>query len=150
MVWSFRLLVLAPALGLAATLPLPKDALAETIKVSLVQTNDIDRMEEEDGRGGFARLAAAVAAERGKGTVIFIHAGDTLSPSLLSGIDKGAHIVDILNHMDIDVMVPGNHEFDFGPEIFQQRLSEATFPIRPALRLTRSSKFKASSSASTA
>jgi len=129
MVWSFRLLVLAPALGLAATLTLPKDALAETIKVSLVQTNDIDRMEEEDGRGGFARLAAAVAAERAKGTVIFIHAGDTLSPSLLSGIDKGAHIVDILNHMDIDVMVPGNHEFDFGPEVFQQRLSEATFPI---------------------
>jgi len=108
---------------------LPQEALAETIKVSLVQTNDIDQMEEDDGRGGFARLAAAVAAERASGTVIFIHAGDTLSPSLLSGIDKGAHIVDILNHMEIDVMVPGNHEFDFGPEIFQQRLSEATFPI---------------------
>jgi len=129
MAWSFRLLVLAPALGLAATLPLPKDALAETVKVSLVQTNDIDQMEEDDGRGGFARLAAAVAAERAKGTVIFIHAGDTLSPSLLSGIDKGAHIVDILNHMNVDVMVPGNHEFDFGPENFQQRLSEAMFPI---------------------
>jgi len=129
MVWSFRLLVLAPAFGLAATLPLPKDAYAETIKVSLVQTNDIDRMEEDDGRGGFARLAAAVAAERVARTVIFLHAGDTLSPSLLSGIDKGAHIIDILNHMDIDVMVPGNHEFDFGPEIFQQRLSEATFPF---------------------
>jgi 2',3'-cyclic-nucleotide 2'-phosphodiesterase (5'-nucleotidase family) len=127
MVWSFRLLFV-PALGLAAGLP-SQSALAETIRVSLVQTNDIDQMEEDDGRGGFAKLAAAVAAERAKGTVIFVHAGDSISPSLLSGIDKGAHIIDILNHMDVDVMVPGNHEFDFGPEVFQQRLSEATFPI---------------------
>ena len=33
-------------------------ALAETVTIRFVQTNDIDRMEEEDGRGGFARLAA--------------------------------------------------------------------------------------------
>lgn len=58
MAWSFRPLLLAPAVGLAATLPLPQIALAETVTVSLVQTNDIDRMEEEDGRGGFVRLAA--------------------------------------------------------------------------------------------
>jgi 2',3'-cyclic-nucleotide 2'-phosphodiesterase (5'-nucleotidase family) len=31
--------------------------------------------------------------------------------------------------MAVDVMVPGNHEFDFGPEIFQERISEAKFPI---------------------
>jgi 5'-nucleotidase/UDP-sugar diphosphatase len=104
-------------------------ALAETVKLSIVQTNDIDRMEEDDGRGGFARLAAVVAAERAKGNALFIHAGDTISPSLLSGIDKGAHVIDILNHMDVDLMVPGNHEFDFGPENFQIRISEAKFPI---------------------
>jgi 2',3'-cyclic-nucleotide 2'-phosphodiesterase (5'-nucleotidase family) len=127
--WSIRPLLLALALSLAAAVPLPQTALAETIKVSLVQTNDIDRMEEADGRGGFARLAAVVAAERARGNVIFVHSGDTISPSLLSGIDKGAHIIDILNHLDVDVMVPGNHEFDFGPEVFQQRISEATFPI---------------------
>jgi 2',3'-cyclic-nucleotide 2'-phosphodiesterase (5'-nucleotidase family) len=87
-------------------------------------------MEEEDGRGGFARLAAVVKAERAKGgQVFFIHSGDTISPSLLSGIDKGAHIIDILNHMEVDAMVPGNHEFDFGPEVFRERMAEATFPI---------------------
>ena len=39
-------------------------------------------------RGGFARLAAVVKAERGGqagGHVMFAHAGDTLSPSLMSG-----------------------------------------------------------------
>lgn len=113
----------------AATAFLAGTALAETVKLSIVQTNDIDRMEEDDGRGGFARLAAVLAAERAKGDVLFVHAGDTISPSLLSGVDKGAHIIDILNHMGVDLMVPGNHEFDFGPEIFQTRISEAKFPI---------------------
>jgi 2',3'-cyclic-nucleotide 2'-phosphodiesterase (5'-nucleotidase family) len=124
-----RLLAFAGALGLAVS-PYSAEAVrAETIKVSFVQTNDIDQMEEDDGRGGFARLAAVVKAERANGHVFFVHSGDTLSPSLLSGIDKGAHIIDILNNMNVDVMVPGNHEFDFGPEIFQERISEAKFPI---------------------
>ena len=87
-------------------------------------------MEEDDGRGGFARLAAVVAAERAKGDVLFVHSGDTISPSLLSGIDKGAHIIDILNHMDVDLMVPGNHEFDFGPEVFQHPHLGSEIPDR--------------------
>jgi len=87
-------------------------------------------MEEQAGRGGFARLAAVVNAERAKGgPTFFVHSGDTLSPSLLSGIDKGAHIIDILNHMGVDAMVPGNHEFDFGPDVFRERIAEANFPV---------------------
>ena len=39
-----------------ATLASP--ALAETVTLRFVQTNDIDRMEENDGRGGFAKLHA--------------------------------------------------------------------------------------------
>jgi 2',3'-cyclic-nucleotide 2'-phosphodiesterase (5'-nucleotidase family) len=105
-------------------------ALAETITLRFVQTNDIDRMEENDGRGGFARLAAVVAAERAKdGETFLVHSGDTISPSLLSGIDKGAHQIDILNQMDVTVMTPGNHEFDFGKDIFHERIGEATFPV---------------------
>lgn len=124
MLRSFRPLFIAAALAFSGP------ALAETVTLTFVQTNDIDRMEEEDGRGGFARLAAVVKAERAKGNpVFFVHSGDTISPSLLSGIDKGAHIIDILNHLDLDVMVPGNHEFDFGPEVFRERLAEAKFPI---------------------
>ena len=113
-----------------AALALAVPALAETFTVTLVQTNDIDRMEADDDRGGFAKLAGLIKAERAKGgTVFLVHSGDTLSPSLLSGIDKGAHIIDLLNHLGVDMMVPGNHEFDFGPEVFQERINEATFPI---------------------
>lgn len=118
--------------ALAATAWLALSAaplLAEEFTITFIQTNDIDRMEEKDGRGGFARLAAVINAERDKGPTFFIHSGDTISPSLLSGLDKGAHVIDILNHMGVDMMVPGNHEFDFGPEVFRTRIGEAAFPI---------------------
>jgi 2',3'-cyclic-nucleotide 2'-phosphodiesterase (5'-nucleotidase family) len=113
----------------AAVVSLTLPALAETVTFRFVQTNDLDRMEEDDGRGGFAKLAAVIAAERAEGTTFFVHSGDTISPSLLSGIDKGAHVIDILNQMDVDVMTPGNHEFDFGADVFRARMSEATFPL---------------------
>jgi 5'-nucleotidase/UDP-sugar diphosphatase len=114
---------------LALLCVLAPPALARTVTLTFVQTNDIDRMEDKDGRGGFARLAAVVKAERAAGPTFFIHSGDTISPSLLSGIDRGAHVIDILNRMGVDVMTPGNHEFDFGPEIFRQRIGEAKFPV---------------------
>lgn len=103
-------------------------------RVTFVLVNDIYHMSEQpaaDGapHGGFARLAAVVNAERRKGPVIFAHAGDTLSPSLLSGIDRGAHIVALTNLIAPDIFVPGNHEFDFGKDVFFQRMAEARFPL---------------------
>ncbi len=106
--------------------------------VTFLLVNDIYQMSAEampDGktRGGFARLAAVVKAERAKGGhVIFAHAGDTLSPSLMSGLDRGEHIIALTNMIAPDVFAPGNHEFDFGKEIFAQRMREATFPLYAA------------------
>jgi 2',3'-cyclic-nucleotide 2'-phosphodiesterase (5'-nucleotidase family) len=59
-------------------------------------------------------------------------AGDTLSPSLMSGFDQGRHIVDLINMIRPDVFVPGNHEFDFGEAVFRARMSEARFPLLAA------------------
>ena len=71
-----------------------------------------------------------VKAERARGVpMLYAHAGDTLSPSLMSGFDRGAHIVELLNIAPPDVFVPGNHEFDFGPTTFAQRMGEAAFPV---------------------
>jgi 5'-nucleotidase / UDP-sugar diphosphatase len=89
--------------------------------------------ENSDGRGGLARIAGALNEERARaGPVFVIHAGDAISPSLMSGLDNGAHMIDLLNMLDIDMFVPGNHEFDFGPEVFVQRMAEARFPVYAA------------------
>lgn len=114
-------------------LALAAPAAAEPVKLSLLHINDIDRIEDLDGRGGLARLMTLVNRERASaGHAIFTHGGDTISPSLLAGFDKGAHMIDLLNEAALDIMVLGNHEFDFGPEVTLQRVSEANFPILAA------------------
>ncbi|MFG5118464.1 bifunctional metallophosphatase/5'-nucleotidase [Methylorubrum sp. POS3] len=105
-------------------------ARAATPTFTLLLVNDIYAMGEAEGRGGFARLNAVVKAERARGVpLLYAHAGDCFSPSLMSGFDKGAHIVALHNLAPPDIFVPGNHEFDFGPGIFAERLAEARFPF---------------------
>ena len=131
-------LLLVPFAGIR----LAGSAPAAATRVTFILVNDIYLMADTvmpDGvrRGGFARLAAVVKAERAKaaaagGHAIFAHGGDTLSPSLLSGIDHGAHIITLTNLIPPDIFAPGNHEFDFGKETFLQRMGEATFPLYAA------------------
>ena len=105
-------------------------AFAEQVTVTFIQTNDIDKFEGSGERGGFARLNAVVRAERAKGGhVVYGHAGDMISPSLLSGLDKGEHTIMLTNLVPPDAFTPGNHEYDFGPEVFLKRMSEAKFPL---------------------
>jgi 5'-nucleotidase/UDP-sugar diphosphatase len=134
-----RRLVLFGSSCLTMIAGLPRLAHAETARVTFILVNDIYVMNEEEGpdgkkRGGFPRLAAVVKAERDRAEksgsrAIFVHAGDTLSPSLMSGIDRGYHIIQLLNMIPPDIFVPGNHEFDFGKDVFLQRMKEASFPL---------------------
>ena len=131
-----RLLLLgSSALALLASLPRPSFGQGTRARVTFVLVSDIYLMSDQpapDGqlRGGFARLASVVKSERAKGgNVLFVHAGDTLSPSLMSSLDRGEHIMTLTNMIRPDIFVPGNHEFDFGKELFFKRMSEATFPL---------------------
>jgi len=76
-----RTILLATLLATATFLT---PASAETVNLTFLLTNDIYNMENDTGRGGFARLNAVVKAERAKGgNVIYAHAGDLISPALL-------------------------------------------------------------------
>ena len=108
-------------------------ARAESVTITFLLVNDFYKMNEEKGRGGMARLAAAVKGERAKGgNVIFAHAGDTISPSLMSGFDQGESMIAFFNTIPPDIFVPGNHEFDFGKEVFLKRMAQAKFPLYAA------------------
>ncbi len=119
---------LIAALLASATVLTP--AAADTVNMTFLLTNDIYNVENETGRGGFARLNAVVKAERAKGgNVIYAHAGDLISPALLSGFDQGEHTIVLTNMAPPDIFTPGNHEFDFGPDVFLARMKEARFPL---------------------
>ena len=105
-------------------------AVAEPVSLTILHVNDLDQMDGSGDRGGVARLAAVIEAERAMGgNLLVTSGGDAISPSLMSGFDNGAHMIDLYNNVGFDVMVLGNHEFDFGPEIAKERIAEAEFPI---------------------
>ena len=125
---SVRAAFVLAAIALAAMVLVP--AHAEPLTVTFIHVNDWDRMGDDDGRGGAARIAAAVKAERASveaagGLAVATFGGDMISPSVMSGIDRGAHMIDLANAVGFDLAVPGNHEFDFGPEVLRERLAES-------------------------
>ena len=102
---------------------------AETVKLTLLGVGDVYNFEEEDGRGGFARLNAVAKAERAANpNTLYLFNGDMLSPSLASGFDKGQNTIDFTNLVPFDLAVPGNHEFDFGPENFFEKMTASKYP----------------------
>lgn len=118
MIKLMRRTALAAAFALTTLAP----ALAADFDVTFLLVNDIYKM-NDDTRGGVARANALARAERAKGgNLVYVHAGDTISPSLLSGFDQGEHMIELLNVVPLDIFIPGNHEFDFGKDIFFERM----------------------------
>jgi 2',3'-cyclic-nucleotide 2'-phosphodiesterase (5'-nucleotidase family) len=113
---------------LAATLAVP--CLAQNAKVTLLHVNDVYEISPVKGQGGLAELMTLLRRERREhANTITTVSGDFLSPSILSGITKGAQMVALFNALGVDLVTFGNHEFDFGPEILKARMAEAKFPF---------------------
>ncbi len=119
----------ATLLSATALLSFAAPAVAETVKLTLLGVGDVYNFAEEDGRGGFARLNAVARAERAANpNTLYVFDGDMLSPSLQSGFDQGQNTIDLTNIVPFDLAVPGNHEFDFGPENFAAKMKSSKYP----------------------
>ena len=117
-------------LGATALVAVPLEgAMADTIKLTFLGVGDVYNFADDNGRGGFARLNAVAKAERAANpNTIYVFDGDMLSPSILSGFDKGQNTIDLTNVVPFDLAVPGNHEFDFGPENFAEKVAASKYP----------------------
>ncbi|MFN3172026.1 MAG: bifunctional metallophosphatase/5'-nucleotidase [Hyphomicrobiales bacterium] len=126
---------LLATLGLSTAL-LAAPAFAQdstTVNVTFLLVNDVDTVDNMSDQGGFGRLATVVAEERAANeNVVFAFAGDAISPSLLSSFDQGEHITELFNMIAPDIFVPGNHEYDFGEEVFRTRMAELESPLLAA------------------
>jgi 5'-nucleotidase len=124
-----RLALLALALGLGAGCAgAPRCEQAPT-RVQLLLVNDVYRLEPRaDGTGGLARVATLVRGlRREQPNTLFVLAGDTLSPSLLSTLFRGRQMIEAWNLLELDVATFGNHEFDWGPAVLRERMGESRF-----------------------
>lgn len=104
-------------------------AQAETIKLTVLGVGDIYNFAGVKDSGGFARLNAVAKAEKAANpNLIYVFDGDMLSPSVLSGLDKGANTIELTNLVPFDIAVPGNHEFDFGTDNFLEKMKASKYP----------------------
>jgi 5'-nucleotidase / UDP-sugar diphosphatase len=94
---SMRLLRALLVLCVVGTMPAcassaeqPATSAKNETQITLVLVCDVYKMEAENGRGGMARIAAVLNAEKARhANVLILHAGDTISPSLMSGSTRG-------------------------------------------------------------
>lgn len=79
------------------------------------------------GEGGFLRLSTAINNEKekvGKENTILIDCGDTLQGSFEAALTRGAISIYLLNELGYNFWIPGNHDFDYGYDIFLDRVKE--------------------------
>jgi 2',3'-cyclic-nucleotide 2'-phosphodiesterase (5'-nucleotidase family) len=107
-------------------------AAAEIRSLTILHTNDLHARISplDNGRGGFAYLAAAIHRERANCTdCILLNAGDLVQGSPVSTIFHGLPVYQIANLLGFDAATLGNHEFDYGWMQVRTFLSAANYPI---------------------
>lgn len=106
-------------------------ALAGEQRVTLLHVNDVYQTGPVDRgqNGGLARLASLRDRVRAESPdTLLVFGGDTISPSVASSTFRGRQMIAGWNAAKLDLAVPGNHEFDYGPEVFRQRVADSNFP----------------------
>lgn len=99
--------------------------------------------------GGAALVASYVRAlrEGSRAPVFLVDAGDLFQGTFVSNSNEGKPVIHFYNHLKLDAVAIGNHEFDFGPVgparvaakpaddargALKQRMREARFPFLSA------------------
>ena len=77
----------------------------------------------------FAKVKYIVDLEREETNVILVSSGDVFSgnPVVDNYTEKGYPVIDIMNQAGFEVTTIGNHEFDYGLEILNQRIADSEF-----------------------
>ncbi|PYK15469.1 MAG: hypothetical protein DME55_13680, partial [Verrucomicrobia bacterium] len=144
-VWSRRdFLKLVGQTGLVSAIPTLASAAAtlnpDTVCISILHTTDLHGhilpTFDYDGnpdRGGLARCATQIRRwRRENSNSILIDVGDVYQGTDVSLRNKGALMIDLLNHLEYDAWVVGNHEFDWGMECFEHALQQSNMPVLAA------------------
>ncbi len=86
--------------------------------------------------GRYGELKTLVNQERAKNlNTFFLYGGGAIGPSALSNLDKGSHIIDILNTVESDAMGVYKREFSFS--------SNTSYGMESVLKLADKELYKA-------
>ena len=78
---------------------------------------------------GYAALAQVRRYLESQGDdVLLVDDGDSIQGEPMGTMTKGEAIIDLMNAVQYDVAIPGNHEFDYGVDTFLSLTEKAQFP----------------------
>ena len=113
----------------------PQTAFAddEVKYITILHVNDVHgrvELDEREGAIGFGRLKTKVDELRAANpNTLLINAGDTSHGTTIVNISKGAAMIDLMNLVGFDVLVPGNHDFNYGYKRLLELRDMAKFPV---------------------
>ena len=61
-------------------------------------------------------------------TTLLVDDGDAIQGDAIGTLSKGEDIIDIMNSLHYDAVIPGDHEFDYGMDQFLSLTQKAEFP----------------------
>ncbi len=104
---------------------------ASGTELVILHTNDIHgRIEVDEGRLGMAYISSLIAYHRDQYEhVLVLDAGDTIHGRPITDRLEGESTVVAMNKAGYDVMVPGNHDFNFGYEKLLELEEMMTFDL---------------------
>ncbi|MFT5698438.1 MAG: 5'-nucleotidase/UDP-sugar diphosphatase [Desulforhopalus sp.] len=98
--------------------------------LTIVFASGMAEIHLDHNQGGYPQLKSLLTTLRAKDEhVLFLHGGDVLSPGILSTIDKGAHMISILNDLAPAAMAVSKSELAHQEDALSLRTFEAGFPI---------------------
>ncbi len=116
----------------------------DTVRIVLVATTDVhgyitdwDYLQNAPWPGGLSRAATVVDSLRQKypGQVVVVDAGDALQGSPFAAyfgreVQRDPNpVIEAMNLVGYDAATPGDHDLDFGVDVFQRAIAAAAFPF---------------------
>lgn len=101
------------------------------ISLRIIGMNDFHgALTETESYAGAAKLATAVEQLKAEadGEVLILASGDMMQGTAESNLERGQTVIRVMNHLGVDAMTVGNHEFDWGLDVLAERVREMNFP----------------------
>ena len=102
--------------------------------ITILHTNDMHaRAVEQSPAMGFAKVAGIVDKYRSENpNTLLLDAGDAVHGTTFATLVRGESIVQVMNEIGYQAMVPGNHEFNYGSERLIELAKMMKFPMLSA------------------
>ncbi len=106
--------------------PPVEEAVEKNGEIYVLFTSDI-HCGVDQGFGLAGLVAVKEELEKAGYEVILVDDGDAIQGETLGTLDKGETMVGLLNQAGYDVAIPGNHEFDYGMDVFLELTKKAEY-----------------------